>query len=129
MQEQPLIVIVDDDASMRTATRDLFISEGFQAAAFDDAESFLASPMRAEAACVVTDMRMPGINGFELHRRIVASKPVIPTVLITGHAEDLTPTRARAAGIVCYLTKPFSPDELVACVRKAIAGSRTMGYP
>jgi FixJ family two-component response regulator len=129
MREQPLIAIVDDDASIRTAATDLFMAEGFIAAAFEDAESFLASPMRAEAACVVTDMRMPGMSGLELHRRIVASNQAIPTVLITAHEEDLTQARAREAGIVCYLTKPFSPDELVACVREAVARSRIIGYP
>jgi len=129
MPEPPLIIIVDDDKSIRIATQDLFRAAGFRAAAFEDAESFLDSPLRPIASCMVTDMRMPGMSGLELYRQLAASGERIPTVIITAHPQELIQLRARDAGITCYLTKPFTPDELLECVRRALAkphASRTI---
>ena len=124
MRDGPLIVIVDDDKSIRKATQDLLKSAGFSTAAFEDAESFLGSTSRASAACMVADMRMPRMTGLQLYQELVASGYAIPTVIITAHPEELTQARAREAGITCYLTKPFSPDELLDCIRAAIAKSQ-----
>jgi FixJ family two-component response regulator len=124
MTERPLVAIVDDDESIRNATRDLLRSAGFSTATFEDAESFLGSASRASASCVVADIRMPGMNGVELYQTLVASGDGIPTVIITAHPEDATRSRAREAGITCYLSKPFAPDELVECVREALAKPR-----
>ena len=124
MAEKPLVAIVDDDESIRNATRDLLRAEGFSTATFEDAESFLASASRASASCVVADIRMPGMTGLELYQTLVASGDGIPTVIITAHPEDATRSRAREAGITCYLSKPFAPDELVECVREALAKLR-----
>ena len=124
MAERPLVAIVDDDESIRNATRDLLRAAGFSTATFEDAESFLASASRASAACVVADIRMPGMTGLELYQALVASGDGIPTVIITAHPEDVTQSRAREAGITCYLSKPFAPDELVECVREALAKPR-----
>ena len=119
MAERPLVAIVDDDESIRNATRDLLRAAGFSTATFEDAESFLGSASRASASCVVADIRMPGMTGLELYQTLVASGDGIPTVIITAHPEDATRSRAREAGITCYLSKPFAPDELVECVREA----------
>ncbi len=124
MAERPLVAIVDDDESIRNATRDLLRAAGFSTATFEDAESFLGSASRASASCVVADIRMPGMNGLELYQTLVASGDGIPTVIITAHPEELTQSRAREAGITCYLSKPFAPDELVECVREALAKPR-----
>ena len=124
MAERPLVAIVDDDESIRNATRDLLRAAGFSTATFEDAESFLASASRASAACVVADIRMPGMTGLELYKALVASGDGIPTVIITAHPEDVAQSRAREAGITCYLSKPFAPDELVECVREALAKPR-----
>ena len=121
MAESPLVAVVDDDTSLRNATRDLLKAAGFATATFEDAESFLASECRASAACLVADMRMPGMSGLELHEALVASGDGIPTVLITARPEASTQSRARAAGITCYLSKPFAPDDLLECVREALA--------
>ena len=123
MVERPLVAIVDDDKSFRNATRDLLKAAGFSTATFEDAESFLGSATRASAACLVADMRMPGMTGLELYRALVASGDGIPTVLITAHPEELTHSRAREAGVTCYLSKPFAPDELLECVRGALVKS------
>ena len=65
-------------------------------------------------------MRMPGMTGLELYQALVASGDGIPTVIITAHPEEVTQSRAREAGITCYLSKPFAPDDLLECVREAL---------
>ena len=124
MAQKPLVAIVDDDSSFRNATRALLNSAGFSTATFEDAASFLGSPTRADARCVVADMRMPGMTGLELFQALVASGDTIPTVLITAHPEDVTRDRAHEAGITCFLSKPFAPDELLECVQEALAKPR-----
>ena len=121
MPSRPLVAIVDDDQSLRDATSNLLQAAGFSTATFADAESFLQSTGGPRAACLVTDMRMPGMSGVQLHQHLVASGAPIPTVLITAYASDAARARAREAGIVCCLAKPFAPDELLECVRKALA--------
>ena len=129
MAEGPLIVVVDDDKSIRNATQDLLKAAGFSTATFEDAESFLGSASRASAACLVADMRMPGMTGLELYQALLASGECIPTVIITAHPEELTQSRARDAGITCYLSKPFAPDDLLECVREALAKSQRGSIP
>ena len=129
MAERPLVAIVDDDESIRHATRDLLRAAGFSTATYEDAESFLASESRSGAACVIADIRMPGMTGLDLYQTLVASGHGIPTVIITAHPEAVTQSRARRAGITCYLSKPFAPDELLECVRKAVARSQSDPLP
>jgi FixJ family two-component response regulator len=124
MPEGPLIAVVDDDRSIRNATQDLLNAAGFSTLTFENAKSFLGSSVRASAACLVADMRMPGMSGLDLHEYLATSGAGIPTVIITAHPEELTRERARRLGITCFLTKPFTPDELLQCVRKALAKSR-----
>jgi FixJ family two-component response regulator len=125
MPNVPLVAIVDDDKSIRNATQNLLRAAGFSTAAFEDAESFLASASRDSASCVVADMRMPGMTGLELYQELLASGRGIPTVIITAHPEELTQARAREAGITCCLIKPFAPEELLECVGEALAKSQT----
>ena len=124
MVERPLVAIVDDDKSIRNATSDLLKAAGFTPAAFEDAESFLGWPTRASVACLVADMRMPGMSGLALYEALAAAGHAIPTVIITAHPDELTQSRAGAAGICCYLSKPFAPDELLVCVGEALARPR-----
>jgi FixJ family two-component response regulator len=125
MREGPLVAIVDDDESIRRATQDLLNAAGFSTAAFHDAESFLGSGSRARADCLVADMRMPRMSGLDLYKALVASGNGIPTVIMTAHPEELTQALAREAGITCYLTKPFTPDELLECVRESLAKAQS----
>ncbi len=120
----PLVAIVDDDKSIREATSNLLQSVGWSTATFEDAASFLRSPERRSAACVVADVRMPGLSGFEMHEELVASGERIPTVLITAYPDDSVRARASEAGILCCLGKPFAPEELLHCVQEALAKSR-----
>ena len=96
MPSRPLVAIVDDDESLRDATSNLLQAAGFSTATFADAESFLKSVGRPRAACLVTDMRMPGMSGVQLHQHLVALGAPIPTVLITAYASDATRLRARS---------------------------------
>ena len=121
MPESPLIAVVDDDRSIRNATQDLLKAAGYATAVFGNATNFLDSPLRARVACLVADIRMPGMTGLELHEHLAASGTGIPTIIITAHPGELTPQRARDAGITCFLIKPFGPDELVAKVRTMLA--------
>jgi FixJ family two-component response regulator len=124
MPDRPLVAIVDDDESIRRATRSLLRAAGFATAAFSDAESFLSSATRARTACLVADMRMPGMSGLELYQALIASGEGIPTVLITAYAADIARARARDAGISCLLGKPFTAEELLECLHKALARPR-----
>ena len=121
MREGPLIAVVDDDRSIRNATQDLLNAAGYSSLTFENAKCFLGSSARAGVACLVADMRMPGMNGLELHDHLASSGNWIPTIIITAHPDEPTRERARQSGITCFLAKPFTPDELLACVRKALA--------
>lgn len=123
MADAPLIAVVDDDPSIRNATRNLLKSAGFSTATFESAAAFLASPSRARTACLVVDLRMPGMSGIELYQALVASGDGFPTVMITAHPEEATQSRALAMGIRYYLSKPFAPDDLLDCVSAALAKS------
>jgi FixJ family two-component response regulator len=126
MPTQPVIAIVDDDESVREGTADLIKSMGFVVKVFPDAEGFLQSNSVQGTACLITDVRMPGITGLELHHRLVALGNVVPTILITAFPNDKDREQAISAGVVCYLSKPFGDDDLIACVRAALVrvGSR-----
>jgi FixJ family two-component response regulator len=121
MPEGPLIAVVDDDRSIRNATQDLLNAAGYSSLTFENARSFLGSSARASVACLVADMRMSGMTGIELHEHLASSGNGVPTIIITAHPDEPTRARASEAGITCFLAKPFTPDELLACVRKAIA--------
>ena len=123
MAERPLVAIVDDDKSIRNATSDLLKAAGFTPAAFEDAKSFLGWPGRADAACLIADMHMPGMSGLDLYEALVAAGESIPTLIITAHPDELTRSRAGKAGVRGYLTKPFGPDELLECLGEALATS------
>jgi FixJ family two-component response regulator len=121
MPEGPLIAVVDDDRSIRNATQDLLNAEGYSTLTFENARSFLGSSARSSVTCLIADLRMPGMTGLELHDHLASLGNRIPTVIITAHPEELTLARARQAGITCVLAKPFTPEELLACVRETLA--------
>jgi len=131
LTKKPLVAVVDDDESMRETMKDLLDSAGFSAVTFPSAESFLKSKRARIVSCLITDMRMPGMTGLELHRQLVASGTSVPTVLITAYPEERTREQALEEKVVCYLAKPFAADELLACIRSAIEGqpSDSKGLP
>ena len=120
MPKKPLISIIDDDPSVREGTVDLLDSMGFIAEPFERADDFLKSNRLHSTSCLISDVRMPGMTGLELHNRLVESGNVIPTILITAFPNDRDRERALQAGVKCYLTKPFNEDALLACIRSAL---------
>jgi FixJ family two-component response regulator len=115
-----LISIVDDDESVREAMQGLMKSLGFATESFASAEDFLASDCRDRAACVITDMQMPGLTGLGLHDRLVASGRPVPTIVITAYPDERTRARALRSGVACYLVKPFDESDLLHCIRSIL---------
>jgi FixJ family two-component response regulator len=123
MREGPLVVVVDDDASIRKAVARLLKAAGFATVAFEDAESFLRSDSRTTAACVVADMRMPGMTGLQMYRELVSEGRRIPTIIISAHLDPEAQTSMREEGISGFLAKPFKREELLNCVHRALDGA------
>jgi FixJ family two-component response regulator len=117
----PLISIVDDDRSVVEATVSLIQSVGFRAKGFLSAEQFLSSRQLRQTACLILDVRMPGIGGLELGRRLAAGGHRIPIIFMTAHGGDDVSTQAFQAGAVEFLIKPFSQESLVRAVSSALA--------
>jgi FixJ family two-component response regulator len=116
----PVISIVDDDETVRETTTDLLTAMGFAAVAFSSAADFLNSGQLHNTSCLVADVQMVGMNGLELHSRLVGSGNAIPTILITAYPNDKDQVRALQAGVTCYLAKPFTHQNLLACIRGAL---------
>jgi FixJ family two-component response regulator len=121
MAQEQVIAIVDDDALIRDTLKDLLDSAGYSSVVFSSAQGFLTSVCLAAFACLITDMRMPGTTGIELHQQLVAAGHAIPTILITAYPDEAVRARAARAGILCYLPKPVPSDALLACVDEALA--------
>jgi FixJ family two-component response regulator len=120
MSGVPLISIVDDDESLRNALDDLVRSAGFRTQGFPSAEAFLSSAHARDTACLILDVRMPGMNGLDLQRKIVAANWQIPIIFITSHADDDARARALEAGAVGFLYKPFRDDELLNAIEAVL---------
>lgn len=95
-------------------------SIGYDVAAFPSAAEFLASPRLAETACLIADVHMPKMTGFELHEHLIDAGYAIPTILVTAYPDDVDRTRALNDGVVCYLRKPFDERHLIRCLRAAL---------
>lgn len=118
--EGKMVTIVDDDELMRVALLGLLRSAGFSARAFASAEDFLTSGMQRETACLIADVRMPGISGIELQALLNADHCSIPTIFITAHGDTKMRMEALRAGAVEFLTKPFDNSVLLLHVRAAM---------
>jgi FixJ family two-component response regulator len=115
-----LVAIVDDDDSMRIALHGLMKAVGLPAQAFASAEKFLASGQQHQAACLIADIRMPGISGLELQAKLNAERCKIPTIFITAHGDSGMRMQALRAGAVEFLAKPFDDEVLLESVRAAL---------
>jgi FixJ family two-component response regulator len=123
MSNVPLMAIVDDDDALRNSLDNLIRSIGFRAHGFSSAEAFLRSDHACETACLMLDVRMPGMNGLELQRQIVAAHWQIPIIFITSHADDEARARALEAGAVAFLYKPCREDDLLHAIDVALTQS------
>jgi FixJ family two-component response regulator len=115
-----LVAIVDDDDLMRTAVQGLLKSVGWQARTFASAEEFLQSGQHRQTACLIADIRMPGMSGLELQSRLNAEHCRIPTIFITAHGDAKMRLQALRAGAVEFLAKPFNDEALLESVRAAL---------
>jgi FixJ family two-component response regulator len=122
---EPNVYIVDDDPSVRRSTERLIRAAGFKVLTFTSAREFLASPRPEGPACLVLDVRMPGLSGMELQRELAQSGTDIPIIFITGHGDIPMSVRAMKAGAVEFLTKPFRSHSLLEAVRAAIERDRS----
>ena len=120
MSEAPLIAIVDDDVMICEATKDLVEAFGFNARTFTSAGEFLNSDCVSSTACLISDVQMPGMNGLQLHRKLITSGRHIPVIFITAFPDERVRKRAVGAGAVCYLSKPFDGENLLSCIRSAL---------
>ena len=122
MKPKPLIAVVDDDSSLRESTQLLLRSAGYRAEVFASAREFLDSPRIDETACLMLDVRMPGMDGLELQRFLNEAQRQIPIIFITAHATDDAEQRARKAGAVDFLRKPVNEERLLSAIQTALKG-------
>jgi two-component system, LuxR family, response regulator FixJ len=122
------VYVIDDDEAMRDSLQFLLDSADFDVSLFEAAQKFLDQLSTIEFGCVVSDIRMPGIDGIELLKRIKASRPTLPVIIMTGHGDVPLAVEAMKLGAVDFLEKPFEDDRLVgmidAALRQAEAGAR-----
>ena len=128
MPQAPVISIVDDDESVREATKGLVRSLGYTAVTFGSAEEFLSSERMPETSCIIADVQMPGVSGVEMQDRLIAEGHRLPVIFITAFPEDRIRERALEAGAIGYLSKPFNEEHLIGCLDKAL-GNRAPGRP
>jgi FixJ family two-component response regulator len=112
-----LVAIVDDDRSIQNAVKDLMESAGLSARCFGSAEEFLEWNQRNEIACLIADIRMPGMSGLELQAKLNIEGPHIPIIFITAHSDAKTKLEAMNAGALDFLSKPFDDELLLEKVR------------
>ena len=119
--KKTLVAIVDDDDLMRCALQGMLKSVGLPSQAFESAEKFLASGQLNHIACLIADIRMPGMSGLELQAQLNAERCRIPIIFITAHGDAKMRIQALRAGAVEFLTKPFDEEILLESVRAALA--------
>ncbi len=123
----PLISIVDDDQSVRTAMAEMVESFGYAVVTFASGSQFLASNNLHAVACLITDVRMPGMSGFDLHDKLTAATDDVPTIFLSAFPDEKGNDRAMKAGAVAYLSKPCRRNDLLAYIRSAVARGRGRG--
>ena len=119
----PLIAIVDDDKAVRDALQRMFRSHGLMATVFCSAEHFLTAADPDRAACLIADVRMPGMTGIALHDHLISRGFRLPTILITARPSIAERRRAIELGVASYLAKPLSEQILLDTVREALENS------
>ena len=116
----PVISVIDDDESVRTAISNLVGSFGYLVHTFASAEAFLRSPQLHTRSCVIADVRMNGMSGVELQSRLRSENSLLPFIFITAVPEEAIQARALKDGATCFLTKPVDEDVLIGCLHAAM---------
>src|SRR6516165_4213835 len=122
----PMISIIDDDDSVREATKGLVRSLGYGVATFASAEGFLQSNQINDTECVISDVQMPGLSGVELQSQLIADGNRTPIIFLTASLEERTRARALKAGAIGVLSKPFNEERLIEYIHTALAASKTL---
>ena len=122
MAKPLLIAVVDDEESVRKALQRLIHSAGYEVETYSSGAEFLQSTQDHEPACVVLDLRMPGVNGFDVQAELKQARMNLPVVVVTGHDTPLALARAMNQGAAAYLIKPIDERMLLRAIDEAIAG-------
>jgi FixJ family two-component response regulator len=122
--KEPIVFVIDDDASIRRALTNLFQSVGLEAAAFGSAPELLQGKLPDVPSCLVLDIRLPGLSGLDLQTELAKANIHIPIIFITGHGDIPMTVRAMKGGAVDFLTKPFRDQDLLDAVMTAIERDR-----
>jgi FixJ family two-component response regulator len=117
---QPIIFVVDDDASVRTAISSLIRSVGLRVEVFASASEFLGTKRTDGPSCLILDVRMPGVSGLDFQAELANANSIIPIIFITGHGDIPMSVKAMKAGAVEFLTKPFRDQDLLDAVQVAL---------
>jgi two-component system, LuxR family, response regulator FixJ len=120
MARKGKVYVIDDDEAVRDSLQFLLDSADFEVSLFDSAQTFLDQLSTVQIGCVVSDIRMPGVDGIELLRRIKASRAALPVIIMTGHGDIPLAVEAMKLGAVDFLEKPFEDDRLVAWIDAAL---------
>ena len=123
-ERKAIVFVVDDDASVRAGLGSLIRSAGLRVETFASAQEFLARPRADVPSCLVLDVRLPGLSGLDLQKRLAEVNIEIPIVFITGHGDVPTSVQAMKAGAVEFLTKPFVDRDLLDAIQQAIKRDR-----
>jgi two-component system response regulator FixJ len=118
-----VVVAVDDDFRVRESIARLAASAGLEVEVFRSAEELLVSAVLARAGCLITDVRMPGMDGLELQRRVQTTHPRLPVILISAHVDEAVRQRSLDEGAFEFLYKPFDGEELLRAMQKALEQS------
>jgi FixJ family two-component response regulator len=120
-----MVFAIDDDKSVRKGLRRLLRSAGYKSEIFESAADFLERAQHTGPACVIVDVRMPGLDGMDLQESLIQSRREEQLIFITGHGDISMCARAMKAGAVDFLPKPFRADDLLQCVERALVRSAT----
>lgn len=120
MVTRPAIAIIDDDDNVRISLDSLLRAYGYTVHVFNSAEQFLASDAVATMDCLISDIQMPGLNGLQMYRQLLASGYCVPVIFITASDDPAPRAIAMALGACCYLAKPFESDNLINCIKSTL---------
>jgi len=125
VKPQPVVFVIDDDASVRTALSSLIRSVGLRVEVFSSASEFLTARPAEVQSCLILDVRLPGLSGLDFQRELASANNVIPIIFITGHGDIPMSVKAMKAGAVEFLTKPFRDQDLLDAIQVALERARS----
>jgi FixJ family two-component response regulator len=120
VSDEPLVAVIDDDDPFRAALVESLISLGYETRDFSSAEEFIALGGETAWGCVITDIHMRGMSGFDIKRLLMERDPRLPVIMITARADPGLEAKAAASGAICLLRKPFESSELINCLDRAL---------